>query len=97
MGSVRIIRTRFTEDDIVDGDIRNPEIREELSEGLTVEEAVDLIKSAGLTFAATGNDWAADPDGSTVVDYRTLTREAATAHLVGWDDEAFIEIVDAVG
>ena len=35
----------------------------------TLDEAVDVITREGLTFTATGADWAANPDGSVIVDY----------------------------
>lgn len=101
MGNVRIIKIRFTEDEIVEGDL--PKERydnpawDELIEDLTVEEAVNVIQSEGLTFAATGNEWAALPDGSVVVNYYSGIREEASAHLSGWTDQAVAEIIEAVG
>ena len=56
------------------------------SSATTVEEAVRVIQREGLTFAATGNDWAANPDGTIITDYATAEREETTAHLHGFSE-----------
>jgi hypothetical protein len=45
-------------------------------------ELIEAIRRDGVRFDATGNGaWAAEPDGSHVVDYRTGEQEAVTWHL----------------
>lgn len=61
---------------------------------LDVEEAVEAIRMAGLTFE--GAEWASDPDGSQILDYATGEQETATAHLYGWTPEEVEAIVTAV-
>lgn len=50
------------------------------------EWAVRIIRQEGLTFEATGSDWAANPDGSTIVDYMAGEREEVSAHLSGFTE-----------
>ena len=74
------------------------DVRIEEIDVTSVSEAVDLIKSHGLTFESTGNDWAGDPDGSQIVDYGTARREETSAHFgAGWPDAAMDAVIDAVG
>lgn len=49
----------------------------------SMRELIDAVRRDGVTFAATGNDWAADPDGSYVIDYATAEREAVSWHFDG--------------
>jgi len=63
----------------------------------TVEEAVQVIQREGLTFAATGADWAANPDGTIITDYSTAEREETTAHIDTFSDTDAAAIVEAVG
>jgi hypothetical protein len=98
---VRIITVTFLEDDIVDGDIgrdayEDADIEEVAVDG--IDEAVDLIQRHGLTFAATGSDWASDPDGSRIVDYYDGRREEVSAHFAdGWTDREMDRVMDRVG
>ncbi len=46
----------------------------------TMSELVEALKRDAVSFAATGSDWAADPDGSQIIDYVTGTRESVTWH-----------------
>lgn len=62
-----------------------------------VEEAVDAIRETGTSFAASGGGWASNPDGSTIVNYRTGEREEVSAHLYGMHDDQEIAINDKVG
>lgn len=96
-GIVKTIETRFLEDDVVDGDYPRDDTREDVAECDDAAEAARLIMSMGLSFAASGTDWAADPDGSRTVDYRTGMRAEISAHLSGWTDAETAEIIAAVG
>lgn len=100
IGTVRIIRVTYLEDDVFEGSIP-PEAYEnawtDVYEVDDVAEAVDVIQRHGLTFAATGNDWAANPDGSYVSNYATVERVEESAHLDGFTDEQVAEIMDRVG
>ena len=46
----------------------------------SVADLVDAVRRDGVTFDATGNDWASDPDGSQIIDYATAEREAVSWH-----------------
>jgi hypothetical protein len=98
IGTVRIIRVMFTEDQIFEGSLprecyENARVTE--FECDDVDEAVRAL--VGLSFEATGTDWAADPDGSQIIDYRDGTREERTGHLVGFAPYAVDAIRKAVG
>jgi hypothetical protein len=100
IGTVKIITVSFLEDDVFDGGI--PQVSYDNAttadfEVDTVEEAVRVISNAGLSFAATGTDWAAHPDGSQIVDYATAEREDVTAHLHGFTENDATAIINAVG
>lgn len=97
MGTVTIRRLYYLEDDIRDGDVPRDDERVETYDELTAHDAVDLIMREGLTFAATGNDWAANPDGSRIVDYATAKREETTAHLAGFSPRVLDAIKEVVG
>lgn len=83
---VKIVRVRFLEDDaLAIGGIPHEcyeNAVEETHECDQISEAVAVIQREGLTFSATGNEWAAHPDGSQIVDYATAEREEVSAHLV---------------
>ena len=49
----------------------------------SVAELVDAVRRDRVTFAATGSDWASDPDGSQVIDYATAERECVSWHFDG--------------
>lgn len=109
MGTVTIHELRFTEDEIAvldeDGNTSwyaDPPVDEDhltttVHEGLSAREAAELIQSEGLTFSATGNDWAANPDGSYVSDYVTGERCETSAHLSGFPDRVVDAIMAVVG
>jgi hypothetical protein len=101
VNTVRIISVRFLEDDVYDGGIPMASYDNAGVEDVECEdvaEAIALIQRHGLTFAATGNDWAGDPDGSQIIDYGTAEREEVSAHLQpGWTDQEVDAIIDAVG
>ncbi len=46
----------------------------------TVAELVAAVRRDYVRFDATGNLWAADPDGSQIIDYATGEREAVSWH-----------------
>ena len=97
MGTLTIYRTYFLEDDIVDGDYPRDDTETEIHAGIGAAEAAHLIELEGLSFAATGNDWAADPDGSYVVDYHTGKRCETSAHLDGFPERVVSAIIAKVG
>jgi hypothetical protein len=92
-----VIRTTYT--DVFEGDPVNPDTSITLVEDLELHEAIDLCRKHGVSFAATGNQWAADPDGSHVIDYATGEVEEITIHPQGmwWphEYEALVAGVDA--
>lgn len=96
-GGLTFYRVRFLEDDVHDGDVHPDDKRTDVEAWeageLTAREAVDRIRREGLTFAATGGSWAADPDGSRIVDYGTGEREEVSAHLA---DEWPARVADAI-
>lgn len=95
-GTVTIHRTYFLEDDVHDGAITRSETWTDEHDDLTAREVVRLIRGEGLTFAATGAHWAANPDGSRIVDYATGERVEVSAHLDGWPERVEAAIVEAV-
>lgn len=46
----------------------------------TMAELVAAVRRDGVTFQATGADWATDPDGSQIIDYATAERETVSWH-----------------
>lgn len=96
MGTVTIYRTRFLEDDIIDGDYPRDDTDTVVVEDMTASEAARLIKDAGLSFAVTGNAWAANPDGSYVSNYSTGERVEESAHLSGFHPRTLAAIIRAV-
>lgn len=96
MGTVTIHRMRFLEDDIRDGDVPRGDV-ETVSAECTASEAARLISDAGLTFAATGGNWAANPDGSYISNYATAERVEESAHLSGFHPRVEAAIISAVG
>jgi hypothetical protein len=62
-----------------------------------VDGAVRILQREGLTFSATGADWAGNPDGSRITDYATAEREETSAHLTGFSVALLAEIVGRVG
>lgn len=100
MGTVKIIEVRYTQDEIFEGSIpreayENAHVTEYDCED--VEEAVHALQREGLSFAATGNMWAANPDGSRTVDYGTGEEAETTGHLDGFTPEQVTEIMERVG
>jgi hypothetical protein len=102
IGTVVVYRTYYRDSEVVDGDLPRDENGEldTVADAFpvdTVTEAVDVIQSEGLTFAATGNDWAAHPDGSYPVTFATDERVEVTAHLRNFTENDAAAIMDAVG
>jgi len=101
--TVRINRVRFLEDDVFEGSIPRECYENARTEDFdfdredAIEGAVRLIQREGLTFAATGNDWAANPDGTRITDYATGEREETTAHLIGFTMTEARAIIGQVG
>ena len=82
-----IIRTTWTE--VYEGQPVDPDTSIKLVENLDLHEAIDLIRKEGLTFAASGNTWASNPDGSRCIDYATGMEEEVSIHPQGmwWPHE----------
>jgi hypothetical protein len=95
-GTVTIHRTYFLESDVYDGATPIGDTWTDEHDDLTAREAARLIRNEGLTFAATGNRWATDPDGSRIVDYATGRRVDTSAHLEGWPERVEAAIIAAV-
>lgn len=98
--NVVIYSVQYREDDVVDGDVPRDDVTTTIydcDDEDPVEHAIRIIRQEGLSFAATGRDWAADPDGSHLIDYREGIRVEVTAHLHGWNDEDVRTIIDRVG
>jgi hypothetical protein len=97
--TVRLYRTRFFEADVWEGGYPTDDVRTEDFDcrDEPVEDAVRVIQREGLTFAATGNAWAAHPDGTQIIDYGTGQREEVTAHLLGFTARQCAAIVEQVG
>lgn len=108
-GTVKIYAQRWTEDEIAvrdeDGNVSwyadppcdDEHVTVEEYDELTAVEAAERIRREGLTFAATGTDWAADPDGSYISNYATGERIAKTAHLSGFHPRVVAAIIERVG
>jgi len=106
---VRVTRVRFLEDDAIAAcgvpsdayDNARVEVFDWNTLDDTTDEIIDgavrVLQREGLTFAATGSDYAANPDGSTIIDYGTAEREETSAHLHGFTDAEVAAIIDRVG
>lgn len=100
--TLTVYRTRFTDDDIHDGeinaeaemetvDIEIDEPLEKTTGNLQIAEAiVDWLEQEGLE-AGPSASWFYDPDGSSIVSYYTGEMEQASAHLP--DEAQFIHHV----
>lgn len=102
MLDVKVTTVRYLDSEVYEGSLpfsayENADVT--LHENLEIHEAIDLIRNLGLRFDATGNEWAADPDRSRIVDFQTGMREQVTAHPVvetmhDWELAAIIAGVD---
>lgn len=90
--TARRIAARFYEytgaDEYTPGDDFNVDatpydVRDDVQEFDTMADLVAAVRRDGVTFAATGTDWAADPDGSFDIDFATGAREAVSWHFDG--------------
>lgn len=98
MGHVKIIRTYYLGDSVWDGSYLTDHVQVIPYENVTAREAYEILKSEGLSFAATGGSgWAADPDGSYVTDYRTGMECETSGHLSGFPERVVDAIERAVG
>lgn len=97
MGTVTIHRTYFLEEDVYDGDFPRDDTRTDVHDEITAREAATLIEREGLSFAATGNTWAADPDGSRITNYATGQRVEVSAHLSEFPERVANAIIEVVG
>lgn len=92
MYTARRIAARFFEyigeDEYTPGGTFNLDVMPHHVDGetLTFDSVADLVASVradGVTFDATGYDWASDPDGSHIIDYSTAERETVSWHFDG--------------
>jgi hypothetical protein len=97
MGTLTIHRTYFLLDDVVDGDFPRDVTATDVYSSVTAKEAADILIREGLSFDATGNDWAADPDGSYVTNYATGQRCETSGHLSDFDPRLVAAIIRRVG
>jgi hypothetical protein len=103
--TVRIFRTRFLEQDVWEGDFPRDDTRSEdfdfdpmtETEEEIIDGAVRVFQREGLTFTATGADWAANPDGTTIIDYGAGQREETSGHLIGFTTYQVATIIERVG
>lgn len=99
-GIIRIITVTYLEDDIFEGSIpfeSYENARQDEFEVDDVEEAIDVFTRHGLSFRASGSDWASDPDGSYVSNYSTGERSEVSGHFVsGFTPDEIAAIVAAV-
>ncbi len=95
-GTVTFHRVHFLEADVCDGDSPRDDTRTSVHDDLTAVEAARLIYRKGLTFEATGGVWAANPDGSRIVDYATGERVEESAHLSGFPERVAAAVMRAV-
>lgn len=93
MITVTFHHTHYLEDDVHDGDIPRDDVRTEVVEVETPVEAAILMAQEGLSFKVTGTDWAADPDGSYILNYATGECVETTGHVTGASEDEFNEIV----
>ena len=93
-GTLTIHRTFFLESDIADGDYPRDDIVTDVWEDVSASEAAGILERQGLSFAATGSDWAADPDGSYITDYRTGQRCETSGHLSGFHPRVHAAIME---
>lgn len=96
-GTVTIYYTYYLMDEVSDGDFLPNDTVTETHENLTPLEAAAIIIGEGLSFEATGSDWAADPDGSYAVDYAIGRECKASAHLSGFPERITAAIMRKVG
>ena len=96
MIEVKVIEIRFMEDSVWEGSYAAHYEGETTYEWDTATEAADFITRQGLTFSATGGSWAANPDGSVIIDYATGEREEVSAHVTASVEDMDM-IMDMVG
>jgi hypothetical protein len=97
IGTVKVITVSFLEDEVWEGSIPRKcydEARVEEYEVDSVEDAIKVIEREGLSFTATGTDWAANPDGSYIANYATGERHEVTAHIDSFSDEDAAAIIE---
>lgn len=96
MGTVKIIEVRYLEADIYEGSVPMDDVTTTEYDELTAREAANLILREGLSFEATGNEWAANPDGSRCSNPATGERVETTAHLEGFHPRVLNAIMEVV-
>ena len=70
----------YTPGDSFNGDMMPYAVDDETLTYDTVGELVAAVRRDYVTFSATGCDYAADPDGSTIIDYAAGARESVSWH-----------------
>ena len=109
MGAVTIYEIRYTEDeifiyddhgdvvDVFDPPYDDEHTRSEVYADVSASEAASILERHGLSFAATGGSWAADPDGSYISNYATAEHVETTGHLHGFHPRVEEAIMAHVG
>ncbi len=97
MGTLNIQRIFFLESEVWEGDFPRDDYREEVWENISASEAAKVLMREGLSFKASGAEWAADPDGSYIIDYGLGKRVEKSGHLTGFHDRVLNAIIEKVG
>lgn len=97
MINVLITRAYFSIDDIADGDIEYRDIVTEVVPADDAESAAEIICDLGLSFAATGADWAVSPDGAQIANFRSGIFEEVTARIVADSDSVLAAVRNLAG
>ncbi len=100
MGTVTIHETRFLEPDDPDtwaGPDYQNDTETTIYTDVSASEAARILERHGLSFEATGNAWAADPDGSYIINYATAERIETSGHLDGFPARVLGAIMRKVG
>jgi hypothetical protein len=96
-GNVTILSQYYYLDTVKDGGVEYHREFESVYHAVGLSEAARIIEREGLSFSATGSDWAADPDGSYAVNYATGEECETSAFLSGFSDRAISAIIRKVG
>lgn len=96
-GKLTIHKVYYLSETIQDGDFATDHTNTEVYEDIHATEAAAILNRLGLSFQATGNSWAADPDGSYTVNYGTGMECQTSGHLDGFADRLVAAIMAKVG
>lgn len=96
-GTVKVLRQYFYLDSVYEGAIDYHRNEMDVYENVGLSEAAAIIEFEGLKFSATGDNWAADPDGSYSVNHRDGEECETSAFLSGFSTRAVTAIMRKVG